>query len=97
MPLKVNGVTIVNSTANVQTSTLPDTGISGGNFGNTTYAVTANVTSRGLVNAISVAAITKTSRNFEAASNNDSEYVVYVSTSTPSGGANGDIWYQTFS
>lgn len=97
MPLKVNGVTIVYSTANVQTSTLPDTGISGGNFGNTTFAVTANVTSRGLVNAISVAAITKTSRNFEAASNNDSEYVVYVSTSTPSGGANGDIWYQTFS
>ena len=97
MPLKVNGVTIVNSTANVQTSTLPDTGISGGNFGNTTFAVTANVTSRGLVNAISVAAITKTSRNFEAASNNDSEYVVYVSSSTPSGGANGDIWYQTFS
>ena len=97
MPLKVNGVTIVNSTANVQTSTLPDTGISGGNCGNTTFAVTANVTSRGLVNAISVAAITKTSRNFEAASNNDSEYVVYVSTSTPSGGANGDIWYQTFS
>jgi len=97
MPLKVNGVTIVNSTANVQTSTLPDTGISAGNFGNTTFAVTANVTTRGLVNAISVAAITKTSRNFEAASNNDSEYAVYVSTSTPSGGANGDIWYQTFS
>ena len=97
MPLKVNGVTIVNSTANVQTSTLPDTGISTGNFGNTTFAVTANVTSRGPVNAISVAAISKTSRNFEAASNNDSEYVVYVSTSTPSGGANGDIWYQTFS
>ena len=97
MPLKVAGVTIVNSTANVQTATLPDTGISTGNFGNTTFGITANVTSRGLVNAISTAEITKTSRNFEAASNNDSSYVVYVSTSGPSGGANGDIWYQTFS
>ena len=85
MPLKVAGVTIVNSTANVQTATLPDTGISTGNFGNTTFAITANVTSRGLVNAISTAEITKTSRNFEAASNNDSSYVVYVSTSGPSG------------
>ena len=71
MPLKVHSVTIVNSTASVQTSTMPDKGISTSNFGNTTFAVTANVTSRGLVNAISVEAITKTSRNFEAASKND--------------------------
>mgnify|MGYP003318086792 FL=1 len=97
MPLKVAGVTIVNSTANVQTSTLPDTGITTGNFGNTTFVVTANVTSRGIVNAISSAEVSKTSRNFEAASNNDSSYVVYVSTGSPTGGANGDIWYQTFS
>ncbi len=72
MPLKVAGVTIVNSSANVQTSTLPDTGITTGNFGNTTFVVTANVTSRGLVNAITTAEVSKTSRNFEAASNNDS-------------------------
>lgn len=97
MPLKVAGVTIVNSTANIQTSTLPDTGITGGNIGNTTFVITGNVTSRGLVNSISSAEILKTSRNFEAASNNDSSYVVFVSTSGPSGGANGDIWYQTFS
>ena len=57
MPLKVAGVTIVNSTANVQTSTLPDTGITTGNFGNTTFVVTANVTSRGIVNAISSAEV----------------------------------------
>ena len=97
MPLKVAGVTIVNSTANVQTSTLPDTGISTANYGNTTFAITANVTSQGIVNAVSTAEINKTSRNFGAAANNDSSYVVTVSTSAPSGGANGDIWYQTFS
>ena len=97
MPLKVAGVEIVNSTANVQTAALPDTGISTSNFGNTTFAITANVTSRGIVNAISTAEINKTSRNFGAAANNDSSYVVTVSTSAPSGGANGDIWYQTFS
>ena len=97
MPLKVAGVTIVNAAANIQVATLPDTGITTGNFGNTTFALTANVTDRGLVNSISSAEITKTSRNFEASSNNDCEYVVYVSTSTPTGGANGDIWYQTYS
>ncbi len=97
MPLKVAGVTIVNSVANIQIATLPDTGITTGNFGNTTFALTANVTDRGLVNAVSSAAIVKTSRNFEATSNNDASYVVYVSTSGPSGGANGDIWYQTYS
>jgi len=96
MPLKVAGVEIVNSTANVQVSTFPDTGVVTQNFGNTTFAITANVTNRGLVNSISTAEINKTSRNFGAASNNDSSYVVYVSTSAPSGGANGDIWYQTF-
>jgi hypothetical protein len=97
MALKVAGVTIVNSTANVQTSTLPDTGITTGNQGNTSHVITANVTSRGLINAISTAEIQKTSRNFEEAANNDASYTVFVSTSTPSGGANGDIWYQTHS
>jgi hypothetical protein len=96
MPLKVAGVEIVNSTANLQVSTLPDTGIVTQEFGNTTFSITANVTNRGIVNSISIAEINKTSRNFGADSNNDSSYVVYVSTSSPSGGANGDIWYQTF-
>ena len=65
MPLKVAGVEIVNSTANVQVSTLPDTGIVTQEFGNTTFSITANVTNRGLVNSISTAEINKTSRNFE--------------------------------
>jgi len=97
MALKVAGVEIVNSSANVQISTLPDTGITTGEFGNTTFAVTANVTDKGIVNSISVAEIQKTSVNFGGDSNNLSSYVVYVSTDAPSGGANGDIWYQVYS
>ena len=97
MPLKVAGVTIVNSAANVQTATLADAGITTGDCGDATVVVSATVTSRGIVNAISSAEVSKTSRNFEASSNNDSSYVVYVSTGSPTGGANGDIWYQTFS
>tara|TARA_B100000700_G_scaffold324708_1_gene431589 strand:+ start:19431 stop:19730 length:300 start_codon:yes stop_codon:yes gene_type:complete len=99
MPLKVNGVTIVNSTANVQTSTLPDVGITNGTtFGNTTHTTSTNVSSRGLINTITTNEIQATSIHFEAAANTAmSNQTIFVSTSTPTGGANGDIWYQTFS
>lgn len=99
MPLKVAGVTIVNSTANVQTSTLPNIGISDGTtFGNTTHSVSTNVSNRGILNTITTAEIQATSLHFETASNTAmSNQTIFVSTSTPTGGANGDIWYQTFS
>jgi len=99
MPLKVAGVTIVNSTANVQTSTLPSIGITDGiTVGNSTHSVSANVSDRGTLNSITSQQIQATSLHFETSSNTAmANQTIFVSTSTPSGGANGDIWYQTFS
>lgn len=99
MPLKVAGVTIVNSTANVQTSTLPSIGITDGiTVGNSTHTVTANVSDRGTIYSITPTEIKATSLHFETAANAAmTDQTIYVSTSTPSGGSNGDIWYQTFS
>lgn len=99
MPLKVAGVTIVNSTANVQTSTLPSIGITDGiTVGNSTHTVTANVSNRGTIYSVTSTEIKATSLHFETAANAAmTDQTIYVSTSTPSGGSNGDIWYQTFS
>jgi|15BtaG_2_1085339.scaffolds.fasta_scaffold00738_4 hypothetical protein len=97
--LKVNGTALVNSTAIFQTARMPASGVLAGNYGNATHSATITVGSNGMVNAVSNndLSTTLTSRNFEAASNNDGSYVVYVSTSAPTGGANGDIWYQVYS
>ena len=96
--LKVNGTALVNSTAVFQTDRLPASGVLAGAYGAGTNVATITVASNGMVNAISNNELTDsfTSRNFNAASNNDASYKVTVSTDAPSGGANGDIWYQVY-
>lgn len=99
MVLKVAGVTIVNSAANVQTTTLPNIGITDSEtFGNTSHVISANLSNRGLVQTITSARVDATAIKFKDSANNTMEnQTIFVSTSTPSGGANGDIWYQTYS
>tara|TARA_B100000749_G_C18083098_1_gene324544 strand:+ start:217 stop:513 length:297 start_codon:yes stop_codon:yes gene_type:complete len=95
--LKVNNVEIVNSTANVITTTLPTLSGVVGAYGNATHSATITVAANGIVTTTANNALSDnfTSRVFE--SSHDASYAVTVSTSAPSGGANGDIWYQTYS
>ena len=98
MALKVNGQNVVLSNAEIVTDRLPVVAaISNGTYGSATDSAVANVNNRGLVQNITNSEISKTSINFEASSNNLSSMVVYVSTDSPSGGQDGDVWYQVYS
>jgi len=95
--LKVNNVAIVNSTANVQSSTLPTISGVTGTYGAGANGVTVTIDTKGLATATVNNALSSsfTARTFDGT--HDGAYAVTVSTSGPSGGANGDLWYQTYS
>lgn len=95
--LKVNNVEIVNSTANVQSGTLPTVSGVDGTYGSGANGVTLTVDTKGLATGTVNNALSSsfTARTFDGS--HDGAYAVTVSTSAPSGGANGDIWYQTYS
>ena len=95
--LKVNNVEVVNSTANVITATLPTISGVDGTYGAGANGVTVTVDTKGLATATVNNALSSsfTARTFDGS--HDGAYAVTVSTSAPSGGANGDIWYQTYS
>ena len=59
--------------------------------------VTLTVDTKGLATGTVNNALSSsfTARTFDGS--HDGAYAVTVSTSAPSGGANGDIWYQTYS
>ncbi len=95
--LKVNNVEIVNSTANVQSGTLPTISGVDGTYGSGANGVTLTVDTKGLATATVNNALSSsfTARSFDGS--HDGSYAVTVTTSAPSGGDNGDIHYQTYS
>jgi len=95
--LKVNNVEIVNSTANVQSGTLPTVSGVTGTYGAGANAATITFDTKGLATATVNNALSSsfTARSFDGS--HDGSYAVTVTTSAPSGGDNGDIHYQTYS
>ena len=95
--LKVNNVEVVNSTANVQSATLPTVSGVTGTYGAGANAATITFDTKGLATATVNNALSSsfTARTFDGAHATD--YAVTVTTSAPSGGDNGDIHYQTYS
>ena len=95
--LKVNNVEIVNSTANVQTGTLPTLSGVNGTYGSGANGVTLTVDTKGISTATANNELNASfsARSFDGA--HDASYAVTISTCAPSGGANGDIHYQTYS
>ena len=95
--LKVNNVEIVNSTANLQSGTLPTLSGVTGTYGSGANGVTLTVDTKGIstTTANNELNASFTARTFDGS--HDGAYAVTVSTSGPSGGANGDLWYQTYS
>ena len=95
--LKVNNVAIVNSTANVQSATLPTISGVTGTYGSGANGVTVTVDTKGLAIATANNDLTTefTKRTFDGSQ--DAAYTVTISTSAPSGGSDGDIHYQTYS
>jgi len=95
--LKVNNVEIVNSTANVQTGTLPTLSGVNGTYGSGANGVTLTVDTKGISTATTNNELNASfsARTFDG--EHDAAYTVTISTAAPSGGANGDIHYQTYS
>ena len=95
--LKVNNVEIVNSTANVQTGTLPTLSGVNGTYASGPNAVTLTVDTKGISTATANNELNASfsSRTFDG--EHDAAYTVTISTAARSGGANGDIHYQTYS
>ena len=95
--LKVNNVEIVNSTANIISGVLPTVSGVDGTYGSGANGVTLTVSTKGLATASANNDLTAqfTKRTFDGSQ--DAAYAVTISTSAPSGGADGDIHYQTYS
>lgn len=95
--LKVNNVEIVNSTANVQSATLPTVAGVTGTYGAGANGATITFDTKGLptVTVNNALSSSFTARSFDGT--HDGGYSVTVTTSAPSGGDNGDIHYQTYS
>ena len=95
--LKVNNVEIVNSTANIISGVLPTVSGVDGTYGSGANGVTVTVDTKGLA---TTTANNELNSSFSARTfggSHDAAYTVTISTSAPSGGANGDIHYQTYS
>jgi len=95
--LKVNNVEVVNSTANLQSGVLPTVSGVDGTYGTGGNTVTLTVDTKGLATGTANNDLTTefTQRTVDGV--HDASFAVTISTSAPSGGANGDIHYQTFS
>tara|TARA_R100001377_G_scaffold29208_1_gene15855 strand:- start:5420 stop:5716 length:297 start_codon:yes stop_codon:yes gene_type:complete len=95
--LKVNNVQIVNSTANIQSAVLPTISGVTGTYGSGANGVTLTVDTKGLATVSANNDLTTqfTKRTFDGSQ--DAAYSVTISTGAPSGGADGDIHYQTYS
>ena len=95
--LKVNNVEVVNSTANLQSGVLPTVSGVDGTYGTGGNTVTLTVDTKGLATVTANNDLTTefTQRTVDGV--HDASFAVTISTSAPSGGANGDIHYQTFS
>ena len=95
--LKVNNVEIVNSTANVQSGTFPTVSGVDGTYGSGANGVTLTVDTKGISTATTNNELNASfsARTFDG--EHDAAYTVTISTAAPSGGANGDIHYQTYS
>jgi hypothetical protein len=95
--LKVNNVEIVNSTANLQTGVLPTLSGVSGTYGSGANGVTLTIDTKGIstVSVNNALSSSFSARTFDGT--HDAAYAVTISTAAPSGGANGDIHYQTFS
>ena len=95
--LKVNNVEIVNSTANVQSATLPTLAGVTGTYGAGANGATITFDTKGLstVTVNNALSSSFTARTFDGS--HDGAYAVTVTTGAPSGGNNGDIHYQTYS
>ena len=95
--LKVNNVEIVNSTANVQTGTLPTLSGVNGTYGSGANGVTLTVDTKGIATTTANNELDASfsARTFDG--DHDAAYTVTISTSARSGGGNGDIHYQTYS
>ena len=95
--LKVNNVEIVNSTANVQTGTLPTLSGVNGTYGSGANGVTLTVDTKGISTATTNNELNASFSARTLDGERDAAYTVAISTAAPSGGANGDIHYQTYS
>lgn len=95
--LKVNNIEVVNSTANLQSGVLPTLSGVDGTYGSGANGVTLTVDTKGISTATANNELNSSfsARTFDGS--HDAAYAVTISTSAPSGGANGDIHYQTYS
>jgi len=95
--LKVNNVEVVNSTANVQSATLPTISGITGTYGAGANGAIVTFDTKGLATATvnNDISLSFTARTFDGS--HDGGYAVTVTTGAPSGGNNGDIHYQTYS
>jgi len=95
--LKVNNVEIVNSTANIISGVLPTISGVTGTYGAGANGATVTFDTKGLSTASVNNDLTAVFSARTFSGSHDAAYAVTISTGAPSGGANGDIHYQTYS